>query len=64
MVLVVGRPHPDHGDGLTWRHDILKEVVDGEQILTSASRRRHAPVTPVSSRCERKRWVDTGDIDD
>jgi hypothetical protein len=38
MVLVVGRPHPDHGDGLTWRHDIQKEVVDGEQIVTPASR--------------------------
>jgi hypothetical protein len=44
---------PIAATGLTWLHDILKEVVAGEQIVTPASRRRHAPVTPVSSKCGR-----------
>jgi hypothetical protein len=59
--MVVGRPHTYQGDRLTWFHEIPKEVVDGEQVVTPASRAGDAGFFKVRTR-EGK--VDTGDIDD
>ena len=44
---------PITATGLTWLPRHPEGGVVGEQIVTPASRRRHAPVTLVSSRCGR-----------
>jgi hypothetical protein len=43
--------HPRRGLG-SWLHDILKEIVDGEQIVTPASRAGDAGFFNVRTREE------------